>query len=144
LNNIDIRDHGSGNSGTTNALRTLGKKAGIITLSGDLLKSMLAVWIVRLIFGESHPGSIVLLSMYAGVGAVIGHNYPFYLKFKGGKGIAATGGLIIAINPWMGLIAAICFVSVIALTKYVSVGSLLVTVVFWVQVIVYGRRGGFG
>jgi len=159
LNNIDIRDHGSGNPGTTNALRTLGKKAGIITFIGDCLKCVLAVWIVRQIYGAPypndpflyvgavrlmHPGSIILLSMYAGIGAIIGHNYPFYLKFKGGKGIAATAGLMLAINPWMALIGAACFIVVVAATKYVSLGSLVLVVVFLVQVIMYGQMGGFG
>ena len=80
---VDIRKHGSGNAGTTNALRTLGWTAGVITFIGDCLKCVLAVVVVHLLFGQNE--NIALLSMYAGMGAVLGHNFPFYLKFKGGK-----------------------------------------------------------
>ena len=93
---IDIREHGSGNAGTTNALRTLGKKAGAITLAGDCIKCILAVLTVRLIFGASHPEILKLLTVYAAAGTILGHNFPFYLGFRGGKGIAATAGLIIS------------------------------------------------
>lgn len=144
LNHIDIRDYGSGNSGTTNALRTLGKKAGLITFLGDCFKCVLAVVIVKLIFVTSHPDTITLLGMYAGFGAVLGHNYPFYMKFKGGKGIAATGGLILATNFWMAVIALAIFIAVVAVTRYVSVGSLVVVIVFLIEVLTYGSRGGFG
>ena len=106
---IDIRQHGSGNAGTTNTLRTLGWKAGMITFLGDFLKCVVAVWIVHILYSQAYPEELALLSMYAGMGAVLGHNYPFYLKFKGGKGIAATAGLIFATNPMMMLIAAIVF-----------------------------------
>ncbi len=95
---IDIREHGSGNAGTTNALRTLGKKAGAITLAGDCIKCILAVLTVRLIFGASHPEMLKLLTVYAAAGTILGHNFPFYLGFRGGKGIAATAGLIISFD----------------------------------------------
>ena len=91
---IDIREHGSGNAGTTNALRTLGKKAGAITLAGDCIKCILAVLTVRLIFGASHPEMLKLLTVYAAAGTILGHNFPLYLGFRGGKGIAATAGLM--------------------------------------------------
>ncbi|MEE1315049.1 MAG: glycerol-3-phosphate 1-O-acyltransferase PlsY [Faecalimonas sp.] len=139
---IDIREHGSGNSGTTNALRTLGWKAGAITFLGDCLKCILAVVVVRLIYGTDHE-AITLLSMYAGAGAVLGHNFPFYLKFKGGKGIAATAGLIIATNPVMTITLLLLFVGILLLTRYVSLGSLCVMVCFLIEVIVYGQNGGF-
>lgn len=144
LNHIDIRDYGSGNSGATNALRTLGKKAGLVTFLGDGLKCVLAVVIVKVIFMSSHPDTITLLGMYAGLGAILGHNYPFYMKFKGGKGISATGGLILATNFWMAVIALAIFIAVVAVTKYVSVGSLTVVIVFLIEVIVYGMMGKFG
>ena len=79
---IDIREHGSGNAGTTNALRTLGKKAGAITLAGDCIKCILAVLTVRLIFGASHPEMLKLLMVYAAAGTILGHNFPFYLGFR--------------------------------------------------------------
>ena len=95
---FDVREKGSGNAGTTNAMRILGKKAGIITFLGDCLKAVLAGWIVRLIFGNSHSEMIKMLVIYSGLGVVLGHNYPFYLHFKGGKGIAATAGMILAFD----------------------------------------------
>ena len=76
MHHVDIRQHGSGNAGTTNALRTLGWKAGVITFLGDCLKCILAVVIAWLIFGETHARMFELLAMYAGVGAVLGHNFP--------------------------------------------------------------------
>ena len=84
LKHIDIRQHGSGNAGTTNALRTLGWTAGAITFLGDCLKCVAAVAVVYWLYGSTHD-NISLLAMYAGMGAVLGHNFPFYLKFKGGK-----------------------------------------------------------
>lgn len=143
FNHIDIREHGSGNAGTTNALRTLGWKAGAITFLGDCLKCVLAVFVVRMIFANAYQGELPLLSMYAGIGAIIGHNYPFYLKFKGGKGIAVTAGLILSTNLVMTLIALVVFVSLVALTRYVSVGSLAVVFLFFVEIVVYGQMGGF-
>ena len=96
---IDIRKQGSGNSGATNTLRTLGKKAGIITCLGDILKTVLAVIVARAIFKDRYPDGVMLLGLYAGFGAVLGHNFPFYLKFKGGKGVACTGGTVLAVFP---------------------------------------------
>lgn len=141
INHIDIRKHGSGNAGTTNALRTLGWKAGAITFVGDCLKCILAVASVRLIFAGSDY--IELLALYAGLGAVLGHNFPFYLNFKGGKGIASTAGLILAVNPVMFLVIAVVFVATVLLTQYVSLGSLIIMVLFVVQVVIYGQMGGF-
>ena len=89
---IDIRQHGSGNAGTTNTLRTLGWKAGMITFLGDFLKCVVAVWIVHILYSQAYPEELALLSMYAGMGAVLGHNYPFYLKFKGERGLRRPQG----------------------------------------------------
>lgn len=141
---IDIRTKGSGNAGTTNALRTMGKKAGLITLLGDCFKCIFAVLVVRLIYGSSQGDILPVLSMYAGIGAVLGHNYPFYMKFKGGKGIAVTAGIIITSwNIWIMLICLAVFVGMVAGTKYVSVGSLAVVITYFLCVIVYGQIGGF-
>lgn len=144
IKGIDIRQHGSGNAGTTNALRTMGMKAGAITLIGDAVKCILAVVLARMIFAGSAADMLPLLGFYAGVGAVLGHNFPFYLHFKGGKGIAATFGLALATDIRMALICALTFIVVVAVTKYVSVGSLVMAVVFWIQLIVIGESGGFG
>ncbi len=138
---VDIRKMGSGNAGTTNALRTLGWKAAAITFVGDLLKCVLAICLVRILYKGNDL--VELLAFYAGLGAVLGHNFPFYLKFKGGKGIAATTGLILAIHPLMFLIVAVIFLTILLTTQYVSLGSILIMICFVVEVIVYGQMGGF-
>ncbi len=143
IRHIDIREHGSGNSGTTNALRTLGWKAGAITFVGDCLKCIAAVVVARLIFGWNHELA-PMLSMYAGAGAVLGHNYPCYLKFKGGKGIATTAGLVISFgNPFMIFSLLALFILTVAVTKYVSLGSLLIAFFMVVEVVILGERGTF-
>lgn len=144
MNGIDIRQHGSGNAGTTNALRTMGAKAGVITLIGDALKCILAVALVRMIFAKSAADMLPLLGLYAGFGAVLGHNYPFYLNFKGGKGIAATFGLVIATDIKMALVCAVVFIIIVAITRYVSVGSMILATTFLIQLIVGGQMGVFG
>lgn len=142
INHVDIRKHGSGNAGTTNALRTFGWKAGIITFIGDCLKCILAVVVVKLIFADS--AYLPLLAIYAGFGVVLGHNYPFYLNFKGGKGIAATAGLVLSVNPIMFLTIAVVFLAIVLVTQYVSLGSLVIMILFVIEVIIYGQMGGFG
>ena len=145
MHNIDIRKQGSGNAGTTNALRTMGWKACLVTFLGDCFKCVFAVVIVHLLYGKTHADMIPLLAMYAGMGAVLGHNYPFYLKFKGGKGIAATAGLLVSTtNVWMVLICLVAFVAIVGVTRYVSLGSLAVVIIYLVEVVVYGQMGGFG
>ncbi len=145
LHHVDIRKHGSGNAGTTNALRTLGWKAGLITFLGDAFKCIFAVLAAHLLFGRSHADIMPALAMYAGLGAVLGHNYPFYMNFKGGKGIAATAGLVAStVNIWMVLICLVAFVGIVAATRYVSLGSLAVVIIYFTEVVVYGQMGGFG
>ena len=133
LNKVDIRKYGSGNVGTTNALRTMGAKAGAITLAGDCIKSIAAILIVKLVFFRG-DAALNLLSIYTGLGVVIGHNYPFWLKFKGGKGMAATGGAMATIDPLIIPVGLPVFVLSILITKYVSVGSLAISILFpiWV------------
>lgn len=142
IHHVDIRKQGSGNAGTTNALRTLGWKAGVVTLLGDAFKCVFAVVAVHLIYKSSHAQILPLLSMYAGMGAVLGHNYPFYMKFKGGKGIAATAGLLLSTTtPVMVLICLAAFVGLVAATRYVSVGSLVVVVIYLLEIIYQGQTG---
>lgn len=144
LHGIDIREHGSGNAGTTNTLRVLGKKAGIIVLLGDILKCFLSVQIAKLLFAKSCQGMMPLLELYAGAGAVLGHNFPFYLKFKGGKGIAATAGLVFAL-PWpFVVVLAPTFFITFFLTHYVSLGSLLAYTGLVIELVVLGQTGFFG
>lgn len=141
---MDIRKHGSGNAGSTNALRTMGVKAGAITLLGDCFKCVIAVLVVRGIFASRCPEILPLLSLYAGFGAVLGHNYPFYLGFKGGKGIAATAGMILATDLRMAAVCLVVFVVIVAVTRYVSLGSLVVTVLFLAGLVICGQMGEFG
>lgn len=144
-NHVDIRKEGSGNAGTTNALRTMGWKAGAVTFLGDCFKCVFAVAAVYLIYRKAHADILPLLAMYTGMGVILGHNFPFYLQFKGGKGIAATAGLLVStLNIWMVLICLVAFVSVVAITRYVSLGSLVVVVIYLVEIVVYGQMGNFG
>ncbi len=145
MNGIDIREHGSGNAGTTNALRVLGKKAGIIVFFGDLLKAFFACVITRLVINNFYPDEVYLYIAYAGLGVVLGHNFPFYLKFRGGKGIAATGGVILGfLDPILVLSAAIVFFGLCIITKYVSVSSIVLVLSFAIEYIIFALNGRFG
>lgn len=141
LNHIDIRQYGSGNAGTTNVMRTLGKKAGFATYFLDAFKPALSCIIVHFLFGKNCDYEM-LLFIYSGLGVVLGHNFPFYMGFKGGKGIAATSGVVITLSIfppycWILLVAGMfTFFFVMYTTKYVSLGSLLgISVVFIIFVI---------
>lgn len=141
LNHVDIREHGSGNAGATNAIRVFGKKAGIITYIGDALKAVAAGLLVRALFGDSDINIIVLI-LYTGIGAVLGHNFPFYLKFKGGKGIAASSGVIISLMDWkLILLGFIIFVGVTLVTRYVSAGSLSLMLGFFILFVLFDQLG---
>ena len=144
LHGIDIREHGSGNAGTTNTLRVLGTKAGLIVLAGDIIKCILAIVISGLVFGASHLDEIYLLKLYAAAGAILGHNFPFYLHFRGGKGIAATAGLILAFHIAFLPMGVIIFFGTFFLTHYVSLGSLLVYAGLMIEMVVVGQAGLFG
>ena len=145
MHGIDIRKVGSGNAGTTNTLRVLGTKAGLIVLLGDILKTMLAIGIVKLFICPIQPdGMRYILIYYTALGAILGHNFPFYIGFKGGKGIAATAGLIFSINPWFILVGVIMFFTPFFTLHYVSLGSLLVYLGFVIQTVVMGEMGMLG
>ncbi len=122
---VDLRQHGSGNLGTTNALRVLGKKAGALVFIGDILKSVIAFLICRAIF-KDHA---TIAGLFGSVGAVLGHNYPFYLHFKGGKGIAVMIGMTAALafttDIRLAIPNAVIGFGMAFATGYVSVGSLL-------------------
>lgn len=122
----DIRELGSGNAGTTNVLRNFGVIPAIITFIGDLLKAIIPILLLRFVFTDTQ-NAWYLLSLYCGLGVVLGHNYPFYLGFKGGKGIAVTAAVVMsAAHPIMIPIGLAIFIGVVAVTRYVSVGSLFV------------------
>ena len=142
LHHIDIRQQGSGNAGSTNAVRVMGWKAGLCTFAGDVLKCVLAICLTRYIYRDTAYAP--MLAMYAGVGATLGHNFPFYLKFKGGKGIAVLAGLVVATHPVLVPIPLACFLIASILTRYVSLGSLLAATTFFMEIILYGEMGGLG
>lgn len=134
LFNKDIRDYGSKNAGTTNALRVFGIKAGALTFIVDVLKSLLACFIGMKLLGLSG----ILL---AGIFVVIGHNWPIFLNFKGGKGIASSFGFIMFLDYKIAIVAIIIFIIIIILTKYISLGSMLTTtLVLPISYIFFGYR----
>lgn len=141
MNNIDIRKYGSGNAGTTNALRVLGKKAGLIVFAGDAAKTILSCVLARVIFAGNPD--VDMLVLYAGFGAILGHNFPFYLGFKGGKGIAATAGILASTDWRMCVVCGIIFIVTVALTRYVSLGSILVVIAFFIMAVVFGHAGDY-
>lgn len=140
INHIDIRQYGSGNAGTTNAIRVMGVKAGAITLFGDCAKALAACVLARVLFkGGDIPAG--LLALYAGFGVVLGHNYPFYLKFRGGKGIAATFGILLAFDYRVAIVLIAVFAVTLLISRYVSVSSLLMMFCFFVIMVWLGVKG---
>ena len=124
LAGVDIRTQGSGNAGSTNVPRTLGKKAGALTFVGDVLKGLLAVLIARLIAYSMNMDQSTCAYL-AVVAVVLGHNYPVFLGFKGGKGVATSLGSMLGMNPIIALTCLGFFIIIVAITKYVSLGSIL-------------------
>ncbi len=140
---VDIRKHGSGNTGATNTLRTLGWVAAIITFVGDCAKTILAIVLANVLF-KDFGYDMTIIELYAGLGAVLGHNFPFYFKFKGGKGIACTAGVAFALFPGAVPVCLTVFVLCIALSKYVSLGSIMMAILLIVQIFVFNYYGVLG
>ena len=131
MNGVDIRKHGSNNVGASNMLRVMGAKLGFLTLAGDFLKAILACFIGQLImpeaFGFERIGVII-----AGLFVVIGHNWPVFFGFKGGKGVACSAAVVLFASPlWGGLSCIIC-IAIIATSKYISLGSLCLVLSFMI------------
>ena len=144
--NMDIRRYGSGNAGTTNAMRTMGRKAGIITAVGDVAKVFLSALISWAIFrGTGMPAMLIFL--YSGLGTVLGHCFPFYMGFRGGKGVATTAGVIISLfflpyHCWvMTLLGVLTFFGVLIVTRYASLASLCLVTEFLIEIIIWGAFG---
>lgn len=132
---FDVREKGSGNAGTTNMLRTVGKKAAAITLICDILKGVVAVLVALLAGVIIKDLDKALLVQLAGVFVIIGHTFPIFFKFKGGKGIATSLGVLLMVNWQIGLICLVFALLLMALTRMVSVGSIAAAVLFPVLVI---------
>ena len=134
----DIRKHGSGNTGTTNVLRTLGWLPSVLTLVGDCLKGYIACLIGRRLCGD--PGMLI-----GGLASILGHDFPAFFGFKGGKGIATSLGVIIAIHPLLALALLAVQILAVALTRYMSIASLITTIAFPVlTAILFRQRENYG
>lgn len=131
--NIDVRTLGSGNAGATNSLRVLGKKAGAIVFLIDFLKGLIAYKLSEVIMPETSLLIGYPLGFFMGFAAIIGHIFPIYAGFRGGKGVATALGVISAAFPMAALISFLVFVIVVYLTRYVSLGSMLGAVAFPLQ-----------
>lgn len=129
---IDVRTHGSGNAGVTNTLRTLGKTAALLVLVGDVLKGVLSCIIGNYILKDT--GTIV-----AGAFAIIGHNWPLYFGFKGGKGVLTSFSVIAYIDWKLALISLCAFIIIVAITRYVSLGSIVGAITLPIATILFKR-----
>lgn len=136
---IDIYKEGSGNPGTTNVLRTLGKKAGFTVLMMDIAKCMLPIFFMVLFFKPENEDLKSLILMATGIGAILGHNFPCIPKVRGGKGVACTGALLIALSPFYTFCLLLFFILVVLITGYVSLGSMLAITVFFLSVVFFGK-----
>lgn len=144
IKGIDIRNHGSGNVGTTNMVRTLGLKYGLIVLAGDIIKCGLAILLTKYLFGADNAVIMPLLVIYTASGAILGHNFPFFMHFKGGKGLAATAGFVIfGLGPKMTLICLTVFLLDLFITHYVSLGAILVYATLLISSVVYWKMDIF-
>lgn len=122
---VDIRNHGSNNPGATNTVRVLGKRAGVIVLIGDIGKGALAAALPYILHVDAVP-------LLIGLVAVLGHCFPIFANFRGGKAIATTAGTLLIANPWMLIVAYVSFFGVIFATKYVFMGSISVGVALFI------------
>ncbi len=121
--NDDVREHGSGNAGMTNMMRVYGKSAAALTLLGDAVKALIAVFIGLFVLGQ--PGAYV-----AGLGSIIGHTWPIYYNFKGGKGVVTAITTILCTSPLVGVLLLVIFVLIVWMTRYISLGSIMCTLIY--------------
>ncbi|GIP25570.1 glycerol-3-phosphate acyltransferase [Paenibacillus sp. J23TS9] len=138
LKGIDIRQHGSGNAGATNTLRILGKGPAIVVLLLDVLKGIVAVWVGRWL-GDGNEWIPAL----CGIAAIIGHNWPIYFHFRGGKGIATTIGVMATLSFVPALCAGAIAILLIVITRYVSLGSLVFVALTPISLLISGLIFGF-
>jgi acyl phosphate:glycerol-3-phosphate acyltransferase len=142
INGVDLRKVGSGNIGATNALRVLGKKWGYLVFAADILKGALSVALADIFSRQIAPDHVTMAKILAAIFVVLGHNFPVWLGFKGGKGIATSAGIMIAMFPiWVFLCALVIWVSSFQLTRYVSVASILAAISLSVSTLVLALLG---
>ena len=137
---FDVRQKGSGNAGSTNVLRTVGKKAAILTLICDILKGVVAILIALLIGSIVKDVDKALLVQIAAIAVVIGHTFPIFFGFKGGKGVATSLGILLMINWQIGLICLVFALLIMILTRMVSAGSVLAAILFPVLTLFIGKE----
>ena len=130
IGGFDVRTKGSGNAGSTNVLRTVGKKAAVLTLLCDCLKGVVAVLVAVIAGNIAKSVDSALLVQLAGIFVVVGHSFPIFFKFKGGKGVATSLGVILIINWRIGLICLVFALLLMILTKFVSLGSVAAAILF--------------
>ncbi|MCR5546301.1 MAG: glycerol-3-phosphate 1-O-acyltransferase PlsY [Lachnospiraceae bacterium] len=140
---VDLTKEGSGNVGTTNTLRILGVPKGALTLLGDMLKGVVAALVVYFIFrnNEACNEGIHLLMLYGCFGAVLGHDFPFYMLSKGGKGIATSAAMVLVCFPRAMPLLILSFILIVYLSRYVSLGSISIAILFAVEVIIFAHLG---
>lgn len=148
----DIRESGSGNAGATNMLRTYGKKFALLTMLGDIIKVAIAIIIAFLIFGSpvkylfasptdpTELQQIMFYKQFAGFFCVIGHIFPVFFKFKGGKGVAACTGMVIMVDWRIALILFVIFVIIVAISKWISLGSITIAILYPVLLYVFYKN----
>ncbi|MDD3334521.1 MAG: glycerol-3-phosphate 1-O-acyltransferase PlsY [Eubacteriales bacterium] len=129
---VNIRNEGSKNTGASNVLRVMGLKSGLVTFIGDFVKATLACWIGSLLLPGSTFGAAGYGMMLAGLFVIVGHNWPLFYHFKGGKGVACSVAVIFFVNPLWGAISIVICIGVIALTKYISLGSMTMLLCYMV------------
>lgn len=148
----DVRNHGSGNAGTTNMLRSYGKGIALLTIIGDMLKVFVAIGAALLIFSYL-PSTLnevagrdltsqdwtMILKSFAGFFCVLGHIFPCYFKFKGGKGVATSGGMVFAIDWRIALILLAVFIVILIITKYVSLGSIVMALLYPIFIFIFHK-----
>ncbi|MCD7796447.1 MAG: glycerol-3-phosphate 1-O-acyltransferase PlsY [Clostridiales bacterium] len=152
LKHEDVRNHGSGNAGTTNMLRNYGEKYAVITIAGDMLKVAVAIFIAFMIMkipsvrsGEMYERLVgvvdetMFIKSFAGFFCVLGHIFPCFFGFKGGKGVATAGGMVFCIDWRIALILLAVFIVIVLLTKYVSLGSIVMALLYPVFMYIFHR-----
>lgn len=137
---FDVREKGSKNAGTTNVLRNVGKKAAAMTLICDILKGLISVVIAGIIAKIWEGTNVELMQYIAGFGAILGHTYPIFFEFRGGKGVATTIGVLLMLNPQVALICLVFGIILIAITKMVSVGSILSAILYPILIMFIGEK----
>ena len=133
IKKVDIRKEGSGNAGATNVSRVLGFKYGILAGAIDVLKAIVTILVIKSLYVDSD-----ILIMIGSLACILGHIYPFYLQFKGGKGVATTIGMLVGINIWFGVVALVILVIITALTGYVALASIIIYITLPFMLYFYG------